>query len=562
MKYRTLIFLSLLSFFFFYLGCTLFKSGDDTEENTTTTEETTTEVSGQVEFPETAGTVASIKAKIDLSKYVVLVNGIETALNEDGTFTATVEKAVQYEIEVRLKGSKNAILKGFADADKEKGIKIDIQSTAYALTFDEYRKQKGKETVTFNTFEAFLPITNFEIKGLSEKIENALNSLSNLGSVNFNIEEDKEVKKQKNTARQEANKYAPEIIAICHIPPGNPEKRETIQIAATDWPAHSAHGDFLGQCYIGDAPTWPSTPPYAPQPPSIPTTTSTTSSTSTTTSSSTTPTTTNTTTTSTTTTTATSTSTTTGSQADIVVATWIDVAQGGCILFEFPNGNNMMYDCGNNTQGNDEVLPFLNGKGISRLNLVIISHNDRDHSGGFDKIVNGGITVDEVWINEIATETKIIVEKNISYKTPQQDELRSFGNAKLLVLNSGNVPDAHSDDNEDCIVIKVTHASVSFLITGDAADAEGKDLVNDYGSSLDSTVLNGPHHGSKIFHNELITKTSPEVTIFQSGNLYGHPTQEAIDASTNAGATIYRTDTQGDITVKSDGKEAVVSTQK
>ena len=37
-------------------------------------------------------------------------------------------------------------------------------------------------------------------------------------------------------------------VTICHIPPGNPSKRNTITIGASAWPAHQAHGDTEGAC--------------------------------------------------------------------------------------------------------------------------------------------------------------------------------------------------------------------------------------------------------------------------------------------------------------------------
>ena len=37
-------------------------------------------------------------------------------------------------------------------------------------------------------------------------------------------------------------------VAICHIPPGNPENAHTIVIDIHAWPAHEAHGDEFGAC--------------------------------------------------------------------------------------------------------------------------------------------------------------------------------------------------------------------------------------------------------------------------------------------------------------------------
>jgi hypothetical protein len=37
-------------------------------------------------------------------------------------------------------------------------------------------------------------------------------------------------------------------VTICHIPGGNPAKRNTITIGSSAWPAHQAHGDTEGAC--------------------------------------------------------------------------------------------------------------------------------------------------------------------------------------------------------------------------------------------------------------------------------------------------------------------------
>jgi hypothetical protein len=37
-------------------------------------------------------------------------------------------------------------------------------------------------------------------------------------------------------------------VTICHIPPGNPSRKNTITISSSAWPAHQAHGDTEGAC--------------------------------------------------------------------------------------------------------------------------------------------------------------------------------------------------------------------------------------------------------------------------------------------------------------------------
>ncbi|OGX19708.1 MAG: hypothetical protein A2Y04_01665 [Omnitrophica WOR_2 bacterium GWC2_45_7] len=37
-------------------------------------------------------------------------------------------------------------------------------------------------------------------------------------------------------------------VDICHLPPGNPENTQSLQVAPSAVPAHLAHGDYLGEC--------------------------------------------------------------------------------------------------------------------------------------------------------------------------------------------------------------------------------------------------------------------------------------------------------------------------
>ncbi len=43
------------------------------------------------------------------------------------------------------------------------------------------------------------------------------------------------------------------MVTICHIPPGNAGKPQTITVSANALPAHLAHGDFLGPCEVETA---------------------------------------------------------------------------------------------------------------------------------------------------------------------------------------------------------------------------------------------------------------------------------------------------------------------
>jgi hypothetical protein len=43
-----------------------------------------------------------------------------------------------------------------------------------------------------------------------------------------------------------------QLVELCHVPPGNPDKRHTIRVAVSAVAAHLAHGDYLGACGARD----------------------------------------------------------------------------------------------------------------------------------------------------------------------------------------------------------------------------------------------------------------------------------------------------------------------
>ncbi|MFC1742754.1 RCC1 domain-containing protein [Candidatus Riflebacteria bacterium] len=185
------------------IGCGILSNDDDAPA--VTTQEVT--MSGKVEFPETAGTTASIKirAKVDFTKYRVYINGVRVTLNDDGTYTGDVPEADEYVIEVRFAGSKKAILKATASKDDEgKEIDVDVKTTAKSLAYEAFKEQAGKSDKNFKDFEELVDEIQDTIDDLADSIEKVLQSVSNLESEDFDLEEDEEVKSKTEEASKKA----------------------------------------------------------------------------------------------------------------------------------------------------------------------------------------------------------------------------------------------------------------------------------------------------------------------------------------------------------------------
>lgn len=99
----------------------------------------------------------------------------------------------------------------------------------------------------------------------------------------------------------------------------------------------------------------------------------------------------------------------------------------------------------------------------------------------------------------------------------------------------------HEDVNDDSLVMKVTHGSHRFLLTGDMEEVAEKELL---AANLDlaADVLKVGHHGSYSSTGYLFLRTvNPRYAVISAGvnNDYGHPHEETLSRLNDAGSTIF-----------------------
>ena len=129
-----------------------------------------------------------------------------------------------------------------------------------------------------------------------------------------------------------------------------------------------------------------------------------------------------------------------------------------------------------------------------------------------------------------------------------------IGKYPLYVLN----PPGHRDleflsSNESSIVFKFGYGDVTFLFTGDFQNR----IIELPSIFLQSTVLKFPHHGARLYDERgFLSAVHPRITTISVGrrNPFGHPVRENIQVLKHLGSQVYRTDTDGAITLTSDGK--------
>lgn len=264
--------------------------------------------------------------------------------------------------------------------------------------------------------------------------------------------------------------------------------------------------------------------------------------------------------------------------------TVLDVGQGLSAVVQTAN-HVLVYDAGYRSSrfnaGEDVILPYLQHKGIQQLDLLLLSHDDNDHTGG------AGALLKQLPVSELLASEKIIASLDrrgeIEAAIPFDSSLCSKGGGwqwdgvnfyALSLLAAGNAPQEQplKDNNQSC-VLKIWNENISILLPGDLEKKAEKLLLNRLNINPDvvggriaqgevslpaainlkADILLAPHHGSKSSTSfAFLEAVSPKHVIFAVGylNRFGHPHPLVKARYENAQAKTFSTALKGAIEYK------------
>lgn len=214
----------------------------------------------------------------------------------------------------------------------------------------------------------------------------------------------------------------------------------------------------------------------------------------------------------------------------------LDVGQGQAIFLQQPE-QNWLIDTGGSYDekifsiGQNVVVPFLRQQGVKRLDRVVLSHLDQDHSGAFP-FIQQEIPIKQVLSNEQSSTT---LKQPFQYCHQGQQWQYPELDIQILWPKEKDLAFVHSQQNQYSCVVYLHFKGISdyqnFLIMGDAGWEAEYELLEDY-PSLKVDVLVLGHHGSK--HSsayDFLATLKPKLAIASAGfdNRYGHPSQEVIN---------------------------------
>lgn len=196
-----------------------------------------------------------------------------------------------------------------------------------------------------------------------------------------------------------------------------------------------------------------------------------------------------------------------------------------------------------------------------KIDYVLISHFDSDHCYNVIQIIEE-LKIENLIISRQTKNTELFNtiinlcnENRVNIIIVEAGyEIEIDKNIKLKILWPIKNENVINSLNNNSIVAKLEYNEFSMLFTGDIEEKVENKLLEKYQRNiLKSTVLKVAHHGSESSSKEEIVKLiSPKISVIGVGkeNKFGHPNKDVIRRLKEQNSKIFRTDLNGEITIK------------
>ncbi|MBL8485171.1 MAG: DNA internalization-related competence protein ComEC/Rec2 [Rhodocyclaceae bacterium] len=236
--------------------------------------------------------------------------------------------------------------------------------------------------------------------------------------------------------------------------------------------------------------------------------------------------------------------------------TVLDVGQGLAVHVATAR-HDLLFDTGpryslDADAGNRAILPYLRAAGVSRLDLLVVSHRDRDHSGGMESVL-AGLPVAQLASSLPAQD--LPPPGALPQSACSDGQHWAWDGVRFAFLHPPPGAPAQSGikTNDLGCVLRIEAAHGRALIAADIEAVSEARLLAQHGGELAADLLVAPHHGSRSSSTpEFIAAVSPRAVVFASGyrNRYKHPAAEVVQRYRAHRALLARSDFDGAVTTE------------
>jgi competence protein ComEC len=234
----------------------------------------------------------------------------------------------------------------------------------------------------------------------------------------------------------------------------------------------------------------------------------------------------------------------------------LDVGHGVAVVVRTAR-HALLYDTGPSfgpdaDSGSRIIVPYLRAVGVKRLNGVIVSHDDDDHSGGAVSVLQA---VPVGWLMTSMPDLDpavLMAERSIRCYAGAHWEWDGV-RFEILHPTRASYDDSRVKDNDRSCVLKIESPALSVLLPGDIERRSERALVAARPDALRADVLLAPHQGSRTSSSPgFIAAVGTRAVIFPVGyrNRFGHPRGDVLERYVEDGARVYRTDRDGALLIE------------
>ncbi len=252
---------------------------------------------------------------------------------------------------------------------------------------------------------------------------------------------------------------------------------------------------------------------------------------------------------------------------------FLDVGQGDAVAIRTPGGHWILVDGGpaghSFDAGRRIVVPFLRRHGVRRVDAVVLSHAHADHLGGVPSILDR-VVVREVVDPALASAEPLYAEflaqldaLDTPWMRARRGDRFTLDSVEFRVLHPDTTWDGWGQDlNENSLVLSVEYREFRAILAGDAGLPVEAVLAGRVGRA---DLLKVGHHGSRgATGARWLAELAPTTAVISVGkdNRYGHPSPEAMARLGAAGVEVFRTDHDGTIEVRTDGRAMTIHSRQ
>lgn len=248
----------------------------------------------------------------------------------------------------------------------------------------------------------------------------------------------------------------------------------------------------------------------------------------------------------------------------------LDVGQGLSAHIQ-THSHDLLFDAGprysaESDSGERIIVPYLRAEGVRRLNAFVISHQDEDHAGGAQSVIDA---LPVVWlISSLPTGHSLLQPvKHTQYAPCQAGQHWEWDGVQFEILypQADLYQNRPSKTNDMSCVLQVRTTQHSVLLTADIEAGGENELVSSMPKKLTSDLLIVPHHGSKTSSGlDFLHAVSAHEAWIPVGyhNRYRHPHPKVLERYSDLNLPIRRTDQAGALSIDLGNKTLLTHSER